>query len=412
MSLAETLTSTAVGALNRGGRVLRRAGITTPDLRREALVAAARRRARLEEFGDLPVDEALERLLNAYEREANLTTLGRITVRELLVSLLENLLYLEHERQASADIERQTIGAPVFIIGLPRTGTTLLHGLIAQDSTTRTPLTWEVMFPAGYPEAPEAIDRMRKRTDARLAWANRLAPAFRRIHETGADLPQECIAIMAQGFASIQFHTTHNVPSYQDWFEQEAQELGYAFHYRLLQHLQARRAGSRWVLKAPGHLFGLDALLERYPDARIIQTHRDPLRVMASIASLATVLRQAFSDSADSKQIAADWCGRWSNALDRSLETRSHLPAERFFDVAYADLVAAPLATVERLYEFLGWPLSSEARESMDSFLSENPRNKYGAHRYTLADFGLDRARETQRFARYCERFEIPVESQ
>ena len=412
MSLAETLTSTAVGALNRGGRVLRRAGITTPDLRREALVAAARRRARLEEFGDLPVDEALERLLNAYEREANLTTLGRITVRELLVSLLENLLYLEHERQASADIERQTIGAPVFIIGLPRTGTTLLHGLIAQDPATRTPLTWEVMFPAGYPEAPEAIDRMRKRTDARLAWANRLAPAFRRIHETGADLPQECIAIMAQGFASIQFHTTHNVPSYQDWFEQEAQELGYAFHYRLLQHLQARRAGSRWVLKAPGHLFGLDALLERYPDARIIQTHRDPLRVMASIASLATVLRQAFSDSADSKQIAADWCGRWSNALDRGLETRGRWPAERFFDVAYTDLVAAPLATVERLYEFLGWPLSSEARESMNSFLSENPRNKYGAHRYTLADFGLDRARETQRFARYCERFEIPVESQ
>ncbi len=412
MSLAETLTSTAVGTLNRGGRVLRRAGITTPDLRREALVAAARRRARLEEFGDWPVDEALERLLNAYEREADLTTLGRITVRELLVSLLENLLYLEQERQASADIERQTIGAPVFIIGLPRTGTTLLHGLIAQDPATRTPLTWEVMFPAGYPEAPEAIDRMRKRTDARLAWANRLAPAFKRIHEIGADLPQECIAIMAQGFASIQFHTTHNVPSYQDWFEQEAQELGYAFHYRLLQHLQARRAGNRWVLKAPGHLFGLDALLERYPDARIIQTHRDPLRVMASIASLATVLRHAFSDSADSKQIAADWCGRWSNALDRSLETRGHWPAEQFVDVAYADLVAAPLATVERLYEFLGWPLSSEARESMESFLRENPRNKYGAHRYTLADFGLDRARETQRFARYCERFEIPVESQ
>ena len=412
MSLTETLTSTAVGTLNRGGRVLRRAGITTPDLRREALVAAARRRARLEEFGDWPVDEALERLLNAYEREADLTTLGRITVRELLVSLLENLLYLEHERQASADIERQTIGAPVFIIGLPRTGTTLLHGLIAQDPATRTPLTWEVMFPAGYSEAPEAIDRIRKRTDARLAWANRLAPAFRRIHEIGADLPQECIAIMAQGFASIQFHTTHNVPSYQDWFEQEAQELGYAFHYRLLQHLQARRAGNRWVLKAPGHLFGLDALLERYPDARIIQTHRDPLRVMASIASLATVLRHAFSDSADSKQIAADWCGRWSNALDRGLETRGRWPAERFFDVAYADLVAAPLATVERLYEFLGWPLSSETRESMASFLSENPRDKYGAHRYTLADFGLDRARETQRFARYCERFEIPVESQ
>ena len=412
MSLAETLTSAAVGSLNRCGSVLQRAGIATPALRPEALVAAAKRRARLEEFGDWPIEEPLERLLNAYEREAELTTLGRITVRELLVSLLENLLYLEHERQASQNVERQTIDAPVFIIGLPRTGTTLLHGLIAQDPATRTPLTWEVMFPAGYSEAPESIGRIRQRTDARLAWANRLAPSFRRIHDIGADLPQECVAIMAQGFASIQFHITHNVPSYQDWFEQEAQELGYAVHFRILQHLQARRAGDRWVLKAPGHLFGLDALLDRYPDARIIQTHRDPLRVIASIASLTTVLRRAFSDSADPKRIAADWCDRWSSALDRCLESRDHRPAERFFDIAYADLVASPLATMERLYDFLGWRLSSEARESMENFLSENPRNKYGAHRYALADFGLDRAVATQRFARYCERFEIPVDSQ
>lgn len=410
MSLAESLTSTAVGTLNRGGKILQQAGVTMPDLRLEALVTAARRHARLEDFGQWPIEEPLDRLLNAYEREANLTPLGRITVRQLLVSLLENLLYLEQERQASPDIERQTIDAPVFIIGLPRTGTTLLHGLIAQDPATRTPLTWEVMFPAGYSDTPADIDRIRKRTDSRLAWANRLAPDFKRIHEIGADLPQECIAIMAQGFASIQFHTTHNVPSYQDWFEEEAQELSYASHYRLLQHLQAKRAGNRWVLKAPGHLFGLDALLKRYPDARIIQTHRDPLKVMPSIASLVTVLRRAFSDSADPKQIAADWCGRWSSALDRSLDTRDNRPTECFFDIAYADLTAEPLVAVERLYEFLGWPLTSVARDSMQRFLSANPRHKHGTHRYGLADFGLDRAIETRRFARYCERFAIPIE--
>lgn len=410
MSFAQAFSPIAVRTLNRGGKILQRAGIVTPDLRQETLVAAAKHRARLEEFGRWPIEEPLDRLLNAYEREAALTTLGRITVRQLLVTLLENLLYLEQERQSAPEIEQQTIDAPVFIIGLPRTGTTLLHGLIAQDPATRTPLTWEVMFPAGYPESPDAINRIRKRTDSRLAWANRLVPAFRRIHTLAADLPQECIAIMAQGFASIQFHTTHNVPSYQDWFELDAQELGYAFHYRFLQHLQARRAGNRWVLKAPGHLFGLDALLQRYPDARIIQTHRDPLKVMASIASLATVLRRAFSDSADPKQIAADWCNRWETALSRSLDIRDRWPAERFFDIAYADLVAEPLTAVERLYEFLGWPLSSQARDAMQRFLSANPKDKHGAHRYGLSDFGLDRAVETQRFARYCERFEIPVE--
>jgi hypothetical protein len=215
---------------------------------------------------------------------------------------------------------------------------------------------------------------------------------------------------MAQGLASIQFHTTHNVPSYQDWFEQHGQELGYAFHHRFLQHLQAISSGDRWVLKAPGHLFGLDALLQRYPDARVIQTHRNPLQVMGSIASLVTVLRRAFSDSADPRQIAADWCGRWASALENSLATRNDQPAEQFFDIAYADLVAAPMDTVERLYDFLGWSLSSEARESMQRFLNANPKNKHGAHRYSLADFGLDPALEARRFTGYCERFEILVE--
>ena len=410
-SLSTILTSSAVGALNRGGRALRRIGITTPDLRLETLIITARHRARLDNFGEWPIEESLKRLLNAYESEADLTTLGRITVRELLVGLLENLLYLERDRQNSTAIEQQTITAPVFIIGLPRTGTTLLHGLIAQDPAIRAPLTWEVMFPAAAGHTPDAIDRTRRRTDSRLAWANRLAPEFKRIHEIGAALPQECIAIMAQGLASIQFHTTHNVPSYQDWFEQHGQELGYAFHHRFLQHLQVRSSVDRWVLKAPGHLFGLDALLQRYPDARVIQTHRNPLQVMGSIASLATILRRAFSDSADPRQIADDWCGRWARALQRSLETRDDSPAELFFDLPYTELVAAPLAAVERIYDFLGWTLSSEARESMQRFLSANPKNKHGPHRYSLSEFGLDRALETQRFARYCERFDIAISS-
>ena len=151
-------------------------------------------------------------------------------------------------------------------------------------------------------------------TASRLAWANRLAPQFRKIHPIAHDLPQECIAITAQVFMSIQFHTTHDVPSYEDWFERESQQLAYAFHRRLLQHLQARQPGKRWVLKAPGHLLALDALLAQYPDARIIQTHRDPLRVMASMASHATVLRQAFSDRARPNEIAADWSDRWARA--------------------------------------------------------------------------------------------------
>jgi hypothetical protein len=412
MTLTDTLTSTAVGTLNLGGGLLRRAGITRPDLRLVALLDAARQRAGLDDFGDWPIDNLLPRLLDSYECEARLSTLGRIAVRELIVSLLENLLYLEQDRSASPKIARQIIEAPVFIIGLPRTGTTFLHGVIAQDAATRVPLTWEVMFPAGYSESAVGIGRARRRTASRLAWANRLAPEFKRIHEISADLPQECIAIMAQGFASIQFHTTHDVPSYQDWFEKDGQELGYEAHYRFLQHLQARRGGRRWALKAPGHLFGLNALIRRYPDARIIQTHRDPLKAMGSIASHANVLRRAFSDDTDPQLIASDWCGRWADALDRSLNVRESWQDGRVYDVSYTDLVTSPLKTVESIYEFLGWPMTNTAREAMHSFVTANPKNKHGRHRYSLADYGLSHAALSERFLRYCEQFNIRIDAE
>ncbi|HEX6996605.1 MAG TPA: sulfotransferase [Gammaproteobacteria bacterium] len=409
MTLLEATVHRAVRIMNAGGRALRRIGSNPPALDAASLRRAAERRARLEDYGDWPIQEPLDRLLASYEREADLTTLGRVTVRELIVSLLENLLRLEAVRAANPAVEAERIEAPVFIVGLPRTGTTLLHGLMSEDPENRAPLSWEVMYPAATGGAPAAVGRARKRTASRLEWANRLAPEFRRIHPIAPDLPQECIAIQAQAFMSIQFHTTHYVPSYQDWLESTRQDLGYGFHYRFLQHLQAGAPPRRWVLKAPGHLFGLAALLERYPDARIVQTHRDPLRVVASMASLATVLRRAFSASADPAQIGADWAERWARALERFLAVRDRSPREQFLDVAYEELEAAPLATVERVYRFLGWPLTAAAREAMQRFLAANPKNKHGAHRYSLAQYGLDRDAEYERFRGYCERFDIAV---
>jgi hypothetical protein len=163
------------------------------------------------------------------------------------------------------------------------------------------------------------------------------------------------------------------------------------------------------VLKAPGHLFSLAALLRRYPNARIVHTHRDPLRAMASMASHATVLRRAFSDRADPRDIAADWTNRWARALDEFLAVRDRFPAAHFLDIHYDAIERAPLETVERVYGFLGWPLTDTARAAMTAFLDANPKDKHGAHRYTLEQFGLDRAALRRRFARYCDRFEIRV---
>jgi hypothetical protein len=408
MSFSQACVGGAVRALNAGGRALRTLGMEPPALDVDGLQRAARARAGLSDFGAWDIAEPLERLVRAYRDEARLTTLGRITVRELLVSLLDNLLRMEAERAANPALERERIAAPVFIIGLPRTGTTHLHGIMSEDPGNRAPATWEVMFPAT-PADASASARARAQTEARLGWARRFAPEFMRIHPIAADLPQECIAITAQVFMSIQFHTTHDVPSYQDWFEQAPHTLAFDFHRRFLQHLQAKSLGSRWVLKAPGHLFSLASLLERYPDARVVHTHRDPLRVMASMASHATVLRRAFSDHADPSRIAADWADRWARALDRFLAVRDRAPAAQFLDVGFESIETDPLGTIERVYDFLDWPLTPEARAAMQRFLDANPKGKHGVHRYTLEQFGLSRAGEAARFRSYCERFSIPV---
>jgi hypothetical protein len=412
MSFSQSAVGAAVGALNAGGKTLGRVGLVVPTLEVDALLAAARRRARLTDFGEWPIAEPLDRLMQSYRSEARLTTLGRVTVRELIVSLLDNLLRLEAERARFPQIAERRIEAPVFIIGLPRTGTTLLHGLMSEDPANRVPLTWEVMYPATFANTAEGIEQARKRTASRLAWASRLAPQFVQIHPLAPDLPQECIAITAQVFLSIQFHTTHDVPAYETWLEHNSQRLAYEFHYRLLQHLEARGPGRRWVLKAPGHLFALEDLLARYPDARIIQTHRDPLRVLASMASHATVLRRAFSDSAEPKQIAADWTDRWARALQRFLAVRDRSSPRQFLDLDYDDIENLPLETMGRVYDFLGWPLTDSARAAMTRFLDANPKNKHGAHRYSLAQYGLDREAEMRRFAAYCARFHIAVRAE
>jgi hypothetical protein len=412
MSISQTVLNGAVGTLNVTGKTLQRIGLELPRLDYDHLLHAARRRTGLYELGPWPIAEPLSRLLESYNKESHLTMLGRITVRELVVSLLENLLLLDAELDQDSRITEQRIEAPTFIIGLPRTGTTLLHGLMSVDPENRVPRTWEVMYPASFANDPAGIAGARDKTAARLAWANRLAPQFKKIHPIAPDLPQECIAITAQVFMSIQFHTTHDVPSYEDWFEGNSQALAYAFHRRLLQHLQARRPGQRWVLKAPGHLFALEELLSCYPDARIVQTHRDPLCVMASMASHATTLRRAFSDRADPERIAADWSHRWSSGLSRFLAARDSSDSHRFLDVSYSDIEARPRDTMAVIYDFLGWRFTQAAQTAMAAFLDANPKNKHGVHSYSLSEFGLDRERELARFADYCKRFDITVQAE
>src|SRR5215469_3914217 len=235
-------------------------------------------------------------LHETYETEARLNRLGRIFTRYQTLRLLANRRRIEEALRRSPDITAVPVARPIVITGLPRTGTTLLHRLLAQDPAHRAPVSWELYHPARTPA------RGRRPRDARilgLAIAmlgfDLMTPGLRGIHELGAHLPEECIIAHAHSFLSFSFTFSHFVPSYRAWLEQQHLGPAYSFHKRFLQYLQSGWAPERWVLKAPSHLFGLDALLATYPDACIVQAHRDPLAVLGSVTSFVVALRRGLS---------------------------------------------------------------------------------------------------------------------
>jgi hypothetical protein len=231
------------------------------------------------------------------------------------------------------------------------------------------------------------------------------------MHPMGARLPQECVALTAHDFATMIFHTTYHVPSYQAWLDGADLRWVYASHRRQLQYLQWRCPGERWVLKSPGHLWALDALLAAYPDAGIVQTHRDPLKVVASLTSLITLLRSLATDRIDPFEIGRDWTQRLADGLEKSMAVRERGPCQegQFFDVHFAEFMRDEIGMVRRIYSHFGLELTPAAEARMRRFLAANPQEKHGVHRYTLAA-GLDPVTERRRYAAYQQRFGIPSE--
>jgi hypothetical protein len=239
-----------------------------------------------------------------------------------------------------------------------------------------------------------------------------MAPDFKAIHPVGAQLPLECIAIMSASFRATRFQTTYNVPSYEAWLNGQDMRPAYAFHRQFLQHLQWRAPGARWVLKAPSHVFSFDALLDIYPDARLVQTHRDPVTVMASVASLSSVLHRAFSRRREPARFGQEVTSRWTHGLERSLELRrsGRIPSERVVDVRYRELARDPMAIVRDIYAHFAMPLTAAADRRMREFLAENHRNQHGRHHYALDTFGLDAHDLARQFKAYSEYFGVPSE--
>lgn len=406
----------SVRALNAGLGLAETIGLDPASLKLEDLAATACKQTGLDDWGDGNYREGLVRLLASLRREAQLTPLGRVIARQDLLMAMANRLQLLDHHQRHPEIGEGSIKRPVFIIGMGRSGTTILHELLALDEQFRVPCTWEVDQPFPPPRSQTYHSDPRiAACDKTLARTDWILPDFKRIHRMGATLPQECVRWTTGEFASMIYWTTYNVPSYAKWLMNEADLAPvYRYHRRFLQLLQWQHPASQWVLKSPGHLWSLEQLCKEYPDARFIQTHRDPLQVVSSLTSLVTVLRSMASNAVDPQQVArewADWNARGLNASARFRKT-GKVDAADVIDIDFYAFMADPLAQVEAVYRQFDFELTPATREKMARYLQEHSATQHGSHDYRFEDTGLDADEERARVQEYQAFFDVGQEVQ
>jgi hypothetical protein len=382
------------------------------DLDLDSLVAEARQKTGLDDFGDESFREPLAVLTDSLEHEANLNAGGRLAQRARIVDSLAARLSAQDCFGRHPEIADEPIEAPVFIVGLPRTGTTNLHRLIAADPGLQAVLWWECRSPSPWPgsawrtgDDPRIADA---REQVRLILESQ--PELASIHPWDPEGPDEEILLLEHTFLSHVPESGANLPSYNAWLERQDLLPAYRYLKRLLQFLQwqrrvSGRLGERWVLKAPFHLGYLEVLFAVFPDARIVQTHRDPVETIPSIASMYSALWRLSTDAVDEHEIGRQCLARYAGSLRRCLVSRERLPAERFLDVHYRDVMRDPLGEVRRIYAFIERPLRPAAERAMHRFLEENAREKRPPHAYSLQRFGYTAEAVANEFAGYRARF-------
>jgi len=369
----------------------------------------------LDDFGDAPEfgggawRESWDCLLRALEQESHLTLAGRLLARSELLRSLRNRLQLTALWKRRPELLEAGVASPVFIVGSARSGTSILHELLAQDPASRAPAMWEMLHPV------ESLsgEALRETGDRVMTFWHDLQPEYEAMHANSGDLPNECIFITMNEFLSDHWGGVHDVPSYALHLVRADHRGAYRFHRRFLRTLEQRRRGERWLLKAPSHLATLDALFDVYPEAQVIRIHRDPLKTLPSTISLLGTLKWMRCERVDLSAAARALPAGSERMFRREIEQRASgaLPDERFVDLRFHDLMRDPLAAIEALYERLGWELSPESRRAMAGYVAAKPRGAHGVHRYDARALGLDPDDLRRRFRFYCERFDVPEET-
>jgi Sulfotransferase family len=397
----------AAGWRNFGDGLSRRLWL----LQSGALCAEARRRSGLEDFGEPPIEPAASILTNSLERQADLHPVGRFLMWIHLRELLETRLRVVRAWSGMSEaLEGSHVQRPVFITGMPRSGSTFLHELMAEDPQNRAPRVWEVMFPIpAHSGSPREADRWVRKAEISLWWFRRLAPRADWVYPMRARTPHECVAIHSYTLMSEEFASTCRIPTYENFLRSTDLVPTYSWQKRFLQYLQLRCKPRQWVLKSPDHVRGLPYLFAVFPDAVIIQTHRDPLGVLRSSVQLAEVLEGLFTRVGDRGETGLREARTLAGGMQSMMLFRESHPelAGRFIDVNYEDLVSKPLPVIHRIYRQLDMPLTDVAAERMQRLAST--RSPYRGRRAnpSLADLGLDESVERRRFEAYCSQFDI-----
>lgn len=399
-----------VRAINQLAGLLQQVGIQPVNFRQEGLLKDAAKRAGLTDFGDPAFRDPLARLASGIEREANLKFLNAVGHRTGLLVMLRKRLYIQRDLNRFPEIAQAPVARPLFILGMPRSGTTLLHNLLSMDDGSRWLHPWEDEEP--WPDRPSdgAPDPREARFRASLEARRARNPKLAMMHDP--DSPGECDKLFAPTFFSHSHAVALDIPTYAQWIEEAPwQEWLPAYrHYRQqLQRLAWYRPGGHWVLRSPQHMGVLETLFQVFPDARCIHLHRDPKRSIPSAASFVITQVQRERE-ADPHKLGRFIAGRLSRRLDRAIASRRTLPPAPFIDVHYPDLLRQPIETVRRIYDRFGMEMTPETERRMRGWLVDNPQHKRGVHKYTLEQFGLTAEEIDRLYGRYREYFDVQTE--
>ncbi len=379
-----------------------------------SLLNAARKQTGLEDFGEDSFRGPLRILLGALRNEANLSAFGHLATRRLLIQLLSTRLILQDMLTRHPEILEERIEKPIVIAGLPRTGTTHLHNLMAQDPGLRHLPYWQSLEPFPPPNhnsKNQESDPRRKNCEQALKFLDYVMPLFISMHEMTVDGPHEEMQLLAIHFSTMLFESIYYLPSYRDWYTASDHTGAYNYMKIVLQAMQWQDGiRRRWVLKSPQHLEQFGPLMKIFPDAYLVQTHRDPVRITASVCTMMAYTQRMNARKVDPPAIGRYWSARTEDLLRASVEQRHLVPEKQTIDIRFDEYMADQAGTLMRAYDFVEQPFTEEARKAVQSFIDENPRGKHGTVQYRLENVGIDPAERRRALKFYQDFFNVPEE--